>query len=863
MRSFTTAVQNLLANNLGLEPVNILEVQWGDLSGQWSKYADKDISGYEFPIAGQILQISDLESVVKLDTQGQSQSLSVTLSDSTGQIKSIFNTNDLHGKQCKFYQWFEGLPLSERFKLYEGEISSPITWSEGDRTLSFDIITKLADKEVGFSPEEGYFEFLPEDAYGKVWPLAFGKVQNVPATRLSEIPNTLTAEPLGVADPTIWERRAELGQKLELLRGLFFFYTMAAGQAAFTCDWGDTPEQRQNACSAQQQFENMTGQISAQIAQVEAESSDLWQTLLDQEANQNSTLEVLDGGNFPSGNVILQSGDVRMQGTFSGNVFNIQSLDLLEYTGYNKEPFGFTWQREGTTITIQSDTPIIYICNLLPSTILYVAAYKQVENGKVLTVVPNAWYTIKTANMGPYTVTYLTFSKPVSSFDDAYEDEIYITMESSIGPNTVDILTWFIQTYTDMAIDSTSFNHVRTLVDNYPSHFALLERKNILLVLEEIAFQARCAIWINDRTFYIKYLPEELAATSTIDESQIDAGSLTIRTSTTEEIVTKLVATWRADYSFDENNQIILRHNVKKYGAREREFNFYIYNIFDLVLKSATFWLIRYANAWKYIDFIIYLDNLAIETFDTVKFDFTEDFVASSAVKGIIMSAVYNSGEKTVKMSAWLPVKCGTMVRYDFAEPHDISIDLVFPTKDEVDNGYAGGDGIGVDVEGGLEFSDLFKGSVGYTSSSSLSESGQRIQGRDYGDQYPSDLDDTKPEPSFVGRSVGYASEPQYEYIYPDYEFDTPSIESDTEFSFSFPGKVLAHLGGGIYTVNVYKFGLQNDPETIQVEQLQIDTDEEIPADTWVLVAYNRWVEGSGDDQEIKSEFTMQVPVWL
>src|SRR5207253_3052675 len=115
----------------------------------------------------------------------------------------------------------------------------------------------------------------------------------------------------------------------------------------------------------------------------------------------------------------------------------------------------------------------------------------------------------------------IVFSRPLSWRGSGWSDDVYVTQTSSVGPNTVDILTYLIQKYTSHAIDSTSFNHVRTLLDNYPMHFPLLERKNILQVLQEIAYQARCALWLADDVFFIKYLPEEPTIDATIAESDV------------------------------------------------------------------------------------------------------------------------------------------------------------------------------------------------------------------------------------------------------------------------------------------------------------------------------------------------------
>jgi len=700
MRTLSVAIQNILAQNLGTEPVNILEVQWVT-DGPYLKYADKDITNYEFPIDGKILEISTLESIIKLDQQGQTQSISVVLSDVEGDLKEIFNSYDLHGKDCKLYQWFEGIALSERFKLYEGQISSPIKWHEGDRTLSFEVITKLTDKEIGFSPEEGYFPYLPEDAVGKAWPLVFGLVQNVPATLLSEIPNTLISDPLAVADPSILERLGEVGQLISEFTAYLQMYIYALAQASYTRDYGDTEAIRSAAASMAERLSSIIYQLTEEIDKMREERDDLQEKYDEQKGYETDTLNLVDGSKFPQGETLtLEVDNIILTGYVSGNTLHILTREITDYPGYSGNPFGFTWHAEGSMVTVQTDMPIIYILNLVPSTNHFLQAYKQVENGRLLTGIPGDYFEIKTANVGPYTITYVEFSKPLSSFDDTFSDEIYATIESTVGPNTVDIMVWLIETYTDLSYDTTTFNTVRSYVDNYPSHFALLERKNIMTVLEEIAFQARCSIWISDGVFYIKYLSKEDTAVDTITEADIDSGTLAINTTNSEELVTKLVASWTDDLAKTELNRVILRHNVNKYGTREREINFYIYNIQELVIKSATFWLIRLANVWKNLEFVTYLDKLALETFDTILFDFNTNFVANEDVKGTLTSVVYDSNEKIISMTAWLPVRCGDMTTYDFARPQEISIELFFPTNEEIANGSAGGNGPGSGVEG-------------------------------------------------------------------------------------------------------------------------------------------------------------------
>jgi hypothetical protein len=163
-------------------------------------------------------------------------------------------------------------------------------------------------------------------------------------------------------------------------------------------------------------------------------------------------------------------------------------------------------------------------------------------------------------------------------------------------------------------------------------------------VLKDIAFQCRCAISLREDTFYLKYLPEEPVAlgtpqwgaaknrvNDTITLSDIDAEQgVAVELTVTEDLVTKMKVNWRIsnapdnEYTPDKDrNQkcMILRHNITRYGVQEQDYDWYIFNQPDIILKCATFWLIRLSNTWKRVKFRTFLNKLNLETFDTVLFD--------------------------------------------------------------------------------------------------------------------------------------------------------------------------------------------------------------------------------------------------
>ena len=223
-----------------------------------------------------------------------------------------------------------------------------------------------------------------------------------------------------------------------------------------------------------------------------------------------------------------------------------------------------------------------------------VRAYKQLIGQRRLVDVPTDLYTIQTQTYGSVTAVEIVVHFPLSARkDEGWTDDLYITFQSDIGPDVVEILKHLITHYTHLGWDEESFNHAQEKLQAFPANFPLLEQKNAVQLLQEIAFQARCALWISDGTFYLKYLPEEPTPADTITISDIDADSgIEVELTATEDLVTKMKIKWRlswtavSDRPEDTNEQtIILRHNVAKYGLQEQDYDFYIYNQPDIVYK--------------------------------------------------------------------------------------------------------------------------------------------------------------------------------------------------------------------------------------------------------------------------------------
>ena len=317
-----------------------------------------------------------------------------------------------------------------------------------------------------------------------------------------------------------------------------------------------------------------------------------------------------------------------------------------------------------------------WICNNMHNTVVKaVYAYRTFRGRKIFAEVPSSYFTVddnRTIANEPCTV--IEFYRRLSQYEgEGWEDQIYVTMTSPEGPNTSLICQYLINRYSDYGIDSTSFDETETFLANYPSNFAILQKKPLLSTLEDIAFQCRCVIYVSDTTLFMKYLAKLGASVKTMDGSNIIEGTVTVEYTTTEDLVTKLTGLWKPNYQdLDELyelrplRRVTLENNVDLYKIHEAEREFWIYNIRSLVEKSVKFWLIRWSNTWKRVRFSTTLDGLEVETQDTVTLNLV-GVVADAPLDVISESITYDSTELRLDFDLWTPVRAGEMTPFDLA----------------------------------------------------------------------------------------------------------------------------------------------------------------------------------------------------
>lgn len=165
------------------EPLILMRVDW-ESGTQY--YGDKEVDIGSETYEGKILEFSPISNQITENLAGEVINASVLLDDTDGALKSIIDTDVIESTSVTVYQYFEGMDEADILVLMRGKIYGSVTWSEGERTLAFEIQTYTFDGEIGYKPDAEDIAYYgwDEDIEGAAWPMIFGIPEKVEAIKL-------------------------------------------------------------------------------------------------------------------------------------------------------------------------------------------------------------------------------------------------------------------------------------------------------------------------------------------------------------------------------------------------------------------------------------------------------------------------------------------------------------------------------------------------------------------------------------------------------------------------------------------------------------------------------------------------------
>lgn len=723
MKPITGPAQAAAIQALGHEPILIVKIEWGGSIGT-RYYGPKDLTVGSVTAAGKLLEVGPISSQKKQDNVGMVSTVSITMDDLDGQLKVAVDAVSVEYTTATIYQFFQGLSEADLMQIYKGQVVGPIEWSEGKRTLHFDIETRLRDLEVGFSADLGSIPYLNPDAVDKAWPLAFGSVVHSPALKLITPPlgrlkypfkgprdptQPLTSDPyfddrqftLQDGDGVYFPQTTPVQVQIE---GVIFLGTFAGD--VFTVIEANMPK-----------YENVDfGLRGANVPAIIGAPTDpdidtayvAWLQSPLSIVNNYIYIQTPSGSYYlrvvrQENNKIWMSDKVSsidpdgLEGSGSYHLFNIgESISQVAKNG--RPGWALTMSSPGNALpqavavigrvdwSFQADAEVslwqpehkdVYVANLIPTTTIRgVHAEKKIKDGGTeLVPIPLGYYTINlndsivVANVsGTVTVhpTTLTFETGLRDYiGQGWSDAVYVTLESTVGPNTADIISWMYENYSSLEVDDASFDAVHDLIDNAPSSFTRFDKENVQSLAEKVAWQAMCGLVVDNGTVFLKYLALEPDVDVTIGESGTQLKTITLGYTKIEEIITRFRATYKLTYfpakRFEK--ELNYANNIAKYGLRKRDYDFFIYNIPELVQKSVNFWGFRYSNSWRLVKLTTLLEGLRLEIFDCVYLAYSDTGLLNTAgVKSIVDRHTYDANTDEIVLDLWLPCLAGTTV---------------------------------------------------------------------------------------------------------------------------------------------------------------------------------------------------------
>lgn len=729
MINLNPTIANLLTQRFGSQPVYSVDIQWA-VNGPWLSYTAEERAGS----SGLLVSLGNIDSAVRFDKSGNSTSVSVTLDDSKGAIKSIIDQNDPQTRPVRVYLSFAG--ETSRQLIYSGSISSPIVWRESDRSFSFDAIEEIKTRNFSVVSDDFISSALTSQAASRPWPVGFGTVRRGRALDLESGPYGQMDEEVTIPDPWLPLKFNGYGRTAGIRSGDIYAPPVLPSPSQNTGTTGSTGTTISSNYDGvnfapptpNPRFKQWNTNRVTQRERLRA-------LIQSQQAAKKSRFKLAGFERFPLNTALTIGtpdrgyirGQVRSDGYFypteyghpeqnDVNNYRIRALmyNQLPTSSYAAIPKVWTagvldyeigmedrYSRPGAigAVLLEEDIDaipestqvvyprgtrvsktlgpgdFIYTVNIIPSTVHKVEArVKSAGDEAILSDVPTSWYTVRQTTVGSLSVTELVFNRPPSTFGEEWLDEIYVTYTSSVGPAPSDCIKWVVENFTSYSVDAASFASVKSRIgDQY--HCVVPEGSTAIDVIRDMAYQCRCAVYLYQGVIYLKYLGAEATSVSTFTLSDIIAGSLDISHTSTDELVTDLTATWTEDY-FKDPLQLRVRNNITKYGVSAEETDFWCFSQRQPVERSAAFWVNRNSRSWRLVSFRTVLDKLNLTVFDTVTLNLP---TLGLNLSGCIIESVYVDVEANeIQFQVWTPSLAGTTSKYIGAYPDNVGYVIPF-----------------------------------------------------------------------------------------------------------------------------------------------------------------------------------------
>jgi len=652
-------------------------------------YATKVIT---LPAAVEKANILSIESInYRTDSinSAHSTAISFTLTDSENQDEflSKLASDDWYELpvivEMTFDTTGEGVEDTGSIELLKGRLDSKPIWSETGQKIQLSISEIQYNESMGYQPDNKDYINANSDYNPGGWPLCYGSVKRIKAVKVTNILQGVTEKDLNSSDPTIVvpvTNGADFGTGSKNLyladakfTGTFNNDNLTMSSTLLpnypTVQWGprdpdqiygETSHSRYFAWITQAQFD--AGMRLRGMWMIRTSTEDEYELVnycTKQEGLRcifaygwEKDLDETDTDATEAGKVAQLAWGFRKTIIFTLGKFYFMNLKV------NSD-----WTLPvGASVTLQSENAnVYYIANITPgSNVREVMAYRTIDGEKILSHVPSSYFEVVSAYNpsgkmkptagSPTSVTAIKMYNDLTYYiGEEWEDDIYVSLTSSDTGNAAKIVKIIVEEhYRQVAVGDKPIQYtlhannedVEDSLEDFKVGFVIREKREVMTVCRELAYQCGCALRITGTEIELVNLiidqsgevhpilegGELVNFDKTLTDDHIELDSISIGQTDYYDIDTVMVSEYKKDHS-QETKVTTLKENVDKFGEIDIAESYWAYWNVKLIKEVMAYWLGRMSRSWRTITFNCFLDQMDLQVFDVVKLDLSDNIL--------------------------------------------------------------------------------------------------------------------------------------------------------------------------------------------------------------------------------------------
>lgn len=681
-KTLTTAAATAAAARTGTEPITVIEIQAPAPVGTLY-FADRGFSAGAITALGRLTSLDSIRGQIAIGDIGSAGAVRATIADADGSIATKQNQAQFEGSTARVLLYFAGTADTDAVELFRGRIASPLVRAEAALELQITIEAPRGSAIAGFAPTAIEIPTIAPEGSGKLWPLVYGGVKDVPAVLLFKHPETQLASDIvfsnGQVNSSFWVVDAistgfPQGSSIILeIDGFCFQGSFAGNQFIITNPrknkyddvnaavrppgdpdvnnpsvfWIDDPTQiiAGTWLEGDPVFDDTTGEIVPMIPNfcVAQYGTKCWFA-------QPWTSFSLNNDAF-FGWLVAPTNQFSATKAFSFDPYIVVRIPI------------------GSTVRWFEHTADVFVASESGGIVKAVHSSRRLPSGLITIVpIPSGFFSITYndtsiyAGKSPITVHVDT---ALAANDPTWGADVYVSIQSDRSGNPSQAISDILTRYTDIAPDSGSFADARNATLKFPFEAAILNPQDPVSLAGDLAWQARCALFILGSSALIRYLsaaPIASDAPIVIDATNARDMGLEMESTDISELVTQLIIEWKPRWSqsFDYLYSLGGVTN-SKFGTRKESRTVWAYQKVNKVAKSATFWFNRKSHIWRRARLGCFFPILSLDVLDRALVNLPGRLPLAPVI-GLTMATDLSTLPFGVGVDIWLPIESGTAV---------------------------------------------------------------------------------------------------------------------------------------------------------------------------------------------------------